>query len=393
MTIAKSYHETANVVRLEPTSAQEELFEKNFGCCRFVFNWCLELKTFMYKETGWNHSGYELMSMLPMLKRENPWLSEVDAWSLQKSVKDLDQAYHRFFTKQNKFPRFKSKRRSGQSFCLGERIETNGSSLRIGKHGWVKCRGLRLETLAADKLQSVTVYKEAGKYYASIMYREELDYQKEHVNSGSSCGIDIGIAHPATIVDGKGNSYFVGKKTQTRLKELEVKRKRYQRRVVRKMKGSKRREKVKLVVQRAYQKEKFVRKDFNHKLSNTLARKYETVVMEDLNLKNMTRSAKGTVDKPGKSVRAKSGLNRELQRMAPGQLYQFLSYKCPRYGGRLVTVDPKNTSLMCRKCKCINKLNRKSQAVFKCIACGHKEHADINAGGNLNDLGLIKVAA
>lgn len=359
----KTWRETSNVVRLEPTGEQITLFEKNFGCCRFVYNWCLDVKKYMYDETGYMYTRYDLSSLLPMLKRENPWLCEVDACSLQKSISNLDQAYQRFFNKQNGFPKFQSKHRSRQSFTVVQDMDTGGQGLRIGKHGWVKCRGLRLETQAADKLQQVTVYKEAGMYYASIMYREELDYPEEHVNLGSSCGVDIGVAHPATIVDDKGRSYFVGKIVQNRLKTMEVKRKRYQRRVARKMKGSKRQKKARIRVQRAYQREKFVRKDFNHKLSNTLARKYETVVMEDLNLRNMTRSAKGTAEKPGKSVKAKSGLNRELLRMGSGQLTTFLAYKTQRYGGRLVLVNPSFTSQTCHMCGCIDKLSRKNQSL------------------------------
>jgi putative transposase len=267
-------------------------------------------------------------------------------------------------------------------------LDIGGEGLRIGKYGWVKCRGLRLEAIAADKLQSVTVYREAGNYYASIMYREELDYPKEHVHSGSSCGIDIGVEHPVTLVNDLDQVHFKGKVVQERLKHLELKRKSYQRRVDRKMKGSKRREKAKIRVQRVYQAEKFVRKDFNHKLSNSIARCYETVVMEDLNLKNMTRSAKGTLEKPGTNVRAKSGLNRELLRIGSGQLYQFLKYKVLRYGGRLVLVNPAFTSQTCHSCGCVDKRNRKNQATFHCTSCGHKAHADANAARNIRYLGV-----
>ena len=384
----KTWRETANVVRLEPTPAQTILFEKNFGACRWLYNYGLELKQKQYKKTKKSLSNYDMHSMIPLLAKQNPWLNEVESTSLRQSLSDMNTAYQRFFKKQSSFPQFKSKHRSRNSFRVVMGLDTGGEGLHIGKHGWVKCRGLRLECMAADKLQSVTVYREAGKYYASILYREELDYPVEHVNLGSSCGIDIGIAHPATVVDDLGRHYFVGKRTQQSLKELEKKRKTYQRRVDRKMKGSNRREKARLKVQRVYQMEKFVRKDFNHKLSNTLARKYETVVMEDLNLRNMTRSAKGCVEKHGKNVAAKAGLNRELLRMAPGQLYVFIKYKVLRYGGKLVLVNPAFTSQTCHECGTVDRLSRKNQATFKCTGCGHSCHADVNAARNIRCLGL-----
>jgi putative transposase len=382
----KTYRETSNVVLLDPTNEQAQLFEQNFGCCRWIYNWGLELKQKLYEDGKQKVSGYDLLNKLHKLKTEYIWLREADAWSLQKSIGDLDQAFKRFFKKTSQFPKFKSKSRSRQSFCVGQNVDALDQKVCLGKHGSVKCRGLRSETQIA-KIQRITVYREAGKYYASIMYREELDVPAEHVHSGSSCGIDIGIAHPATVVDNLDRHYFVGKAVQDRLKTLESKRKTYQRRVDRKVKGSNRQKKARIVVQRIYQQEKFVRKDFNHKLSNSIARRYETVVMEDLNLAGMTRSAKGTVENPGKNVRAKAGLNRELLRMGSGQLTAFLKYKTLRYGGRLVLVNPRYTSQTCHECGTVDKLSRKNQATFHCTSCGHEDHADVNAARNIRVLG------
>lgn len=384
----KTYRETANVVRLYPTPEQAVLLEKNFGCCRWLYNWGLELKQEQFKKTGKSSSNYDLNKMIPMLAEQNQWLRDVESTSLRQSLADLDRAYQRFFKKTSQFPKFKSKNRSRQSFRVVMRLEVCGDLLHVGKHGWVKCRGLRIETQAADKLQSVTVYKEAGNYYASIMYREELDYPTEHVHSGSSCGIDVGVKHPITLVNDKDVVHFKGRAVQDKLKALELRRKKYQRRVDRKQKGSNRQKKARVKVKRCYQQEKFVRKDFNHKTSNVIARRYETVVMEDLKLGNMTRSAKGTVEQPGKSVKAKSGLNRELLRMGSGQLREFLKYKCERYGGRLVLVDPAYTSQTCHCCGTIDSKSRKNQAMYYCTSCGHIDNADANAARNIRVLGL-----
>ena len=127
-----------------------------------------------------------------------------------------------------------------------------------------------------------------------------------------------------------------------------------------------------------------VRKEWCHKVSRTLADGYQTVVMEALMVKNMTKSAKGTIEAPGKNVKAKSGLNRSILASGWGRLQQYLSYKA----GELIEVNPAYTSQTCNKCGNIDKANRPTQSEFKCTGCGHKGNADVNAALNILALGI-----
>ena len=162
------------------------------------------------------------------------------------------------------------------------------------------------------------------------------------------------------------------------LKEKEKRRKFYQRKIARCVKGSNRRKKVKLKLQSAYQAERFVRLNWCHHVSKIIAAKYNLVFMEDLNTQGMTASAKGTVDEPGKHVKQKSGLNREILKTG-----WYILERCLNYKSKVVKVDPKFISQTCSVCGHVDKSNRKSQSEFKCVCCRYPENANINAALNI----------
>ncbi len=135
-----------------------------------------------------------------------------------------------------------------------------------------------------------------------------------------------------------------------------------------------------------------MRKNFLHKLTTHIAKNHGVVVIEDLRVKNMTRSAKGTIRSPGKNVAQKRGLNRAILRQGWGEMEQMLAYKLDRNGGTLVKVSPAYTSQMCGQCGVVDRRSRTSQAVFACAACGHMAHADINAARNILAAGLAVTA-
>ena len=140
-------------------------------------------------------------------------------------------------------------------------------------------------------------------------------------------------------------------------------------------------------------KKRRVRDDFLHKLSSSLVKNqdHEIFAGEDLNLKGMTKSAKGTVDNPGKNVKQKSGLNRSLLNMSFGKFVRMLAYKLELTGRKLILVDPRNTSRTCAKCGHVSKQNRLTQAKFKCVNCGHETNADLNAAVNIKNRGLASL--
>jgi putative transposase len=204
-------------------------------------------------------------------------------------------------------------------------------------------------------------------------------------------GIDLGVVRPVTVAYENGSA-VAGRKASRVLKEKELKRRRYQRQLARKKSGSNNREKARRRVARAYQRERNYRKDWVEKTSTKLATTFRVIIFEDLKLNNMTRSAKGTVDKPGKNVAAKSGLNRELLRLGIAQLVLRTTQKAERLGGVVIKVDPKFTSQTCSECGVIDKFSRKSQAVFHCNHCGCKLNADKNAARNILARGLALAA-
>jgi putative transposase len=134
------------------------------------------------------------------------------------------------------------------------------------------------------------------------------------------------------------------------------------------------------------------RKDWLHKSTTDLAKSHGVVVVEDLRVQNLTRSARGTIEHPGRNVRAKAGLNRSILGMAWGKAEQMLAYKCPLHGGVLVRVDPRNSSIACAKCGHASATNRLNQATFRCVTCRHTTNADTNAAQVLLQRGLTALS-
>lgn len=385
----------SNRVRLYPTPEQAALFEQNFGACRWLYNYMLALHTSSYETTGKAPSCNAMMSMLPELKKTHEWLRIVDSTSLQQVIRrNLASAFKRFFAKIEAYPVFKCKGKSRDSFLVTMSIETNGDMLRIGKHGWVRCRGLRAET-RCSRIISVSVFREAGNYYASVF--------TDHVHSTDiiyptyeACGIDIGVAKPITLAR-DATAVVMGCRTQAKLKRIEKRRKKYQRKLARQQRGtkakpeSKSRKHTKQKIAKMHQCSRFILEDFQHKKSTQIVREHRAVILEDLRIQNMTRSASGTIEAPGRNVKSKSGLNREMLRMAPSRFAHMLEYKCRRYGRGFARVNPAYTSQTCHVCGTLDKNNRKSQAIYSCD-CGYTGNADVNAARNILRIGLATLS-
>ena len=156
-----------------------------------------------------------------------------------------------------------------------------------------------------------------------------------------------------------------------------------QKQLSRKQKFSKNWQKQKLRVQKQHLKIANVRNDFLHKNSTTISKNHALIVMEDLKVSNMSASASGSLEKPGRNVRAKSGLNKAILDQGWYEFRRQIGYKLTWLGGTLLLVPPRNTSLTCNNCGCIDKGNRISQAQFKCVSCGHVDNADFNAAKNI----------
>ncbi|CAO3459485.1 RNA-guided endonuclease InsQ/TnpB family protein [Azospirillum largimobile] len=199
---------------------------------------------------------------------------------------------------------------------------------------------------------------------------------------GPAVGIDLGIAKPMVLSTGEAVMLpRITKQERRRLAAL-------QQWVARRRNGSRNRQKACLGVARFQARLARRRKDAAHKATTRIAKNHGIIVVEDLKVRTMTASAAGTVDEPGRNVRAKAGLNRSLLDVAPAQIRAMLDYKAAWYGSRVVAIPAAYTSQRCCRCGHVDADNRVSQSVFLCQACGHVENADLNAAKNILRLGL-----
>ncbi|MBN3792195.1 RNA-guided endonuclease TnpB family protein [Burkholderia sp. Ac-20353] len=354
---------------LMPTGEQTRDMRRFAGSCRFVFNKALALQKARY-EQGEKKLGYAgLCKQLTGWRNgmETPWLKEAPTHPLQQSLKDLERAYSNFFAKRANFPRFKRKGQS-DSFRYPDpkqiKLDQANSRIFLPKLGWQRYRNSRL---VLGDVRSATVSLRAGKWSVSMLTAREVELP---VPSGPAVGIDVGVARFATLSDGT----FVAPLASFRQHEQRLAK--YQRRMARKVKGSANWKKAKARIQRIHARIANARSDFLHKASNTISKNHAMIAVEDLQVRNMVKSARGTVEAPGRHVRAKSGLNKSILDQGWGEFRRQLEYKTVWRGGYFVAVAPQNTSRTCPCCGHSSADNRKTQARFACVKCSHEANAD-----------------
>lgn len=306
-------------------------------------------------------------NLLPSWKKELEWLSDAPSQVLQQALKNLDRAYANFFAKRADFPRFKKKGlHSSFRYPQGIKLEQHNSRIYLPKLGWVRYRYSR-GVLGIAK--NATVSRSNGKWFVAIQTEREIETPVH--SSESIVGVDMGITRFVTMSDGSHieplNSF---RKQEARLR-------RHQRRMSRKKKFSNNWKKAKAKVQKIHATIANCRKDFLHKSSTTISKNHAVVVIEDLKVSNMSKSASGTKAKPGRSVKAKSGLNKSILDQGWFEFRRQLGYKLDWLGGRLIAVPPQNTSRTCPSCEHVSKDNRTTQAKFECVECGHTNNADL----------------
>ena len=366
---------------LEYDWEEESSMRKFAGACRFVFNKALAIQIENY-EAGNKYISY--VSMAKQLTQwrnsaETPWLSDAPCHSLQHALKDLDRAFKNFFAKRANFPRFKKKGQGG-SFRFPDptqiKLDQNNSRIFLPKLGWIHYRKSRE---VVGELRNVTIKKRGEKWFISIQTEREVTRPAKAATT--AIGIDVGIKRFATMNDGSYidplNSF---KKHQERLRH-------HQQELSRKVKFSQNWKKEKAKVQKIHIGMTNARKDFLHKITTTISKNHALVCIEDLQVSNMSKSASGTKEKPGKNVRQKSGLNRSILDQGWGMFRNQLAYKLEWNGGMLLAVPPQYSSQECPACHHIAKDNRKTQAQFECMSCNYKNHADVVGAMNVLERG------
>lgn len=357
--------------RLQPTSAQEQLFRQYCGSVRWIWNRMLAERSEAYKATGKSPTAYTQIKQLPVLKQleETAWLNTIQSQVLQDAVLDLDEAFKRFFSKQNGYPRFKNKRGHKQSFSYPQGVKVDSGKVWLPKIGWVKFRQSRE---IQGIIKRATIRRKASGWYVSLLCEVDIEIPDPvEITPENSVGIDLGSIDLVTLSDGRktGNSRHY--------RAAERKLARAQRSLSRKQKGSNNRHKQKQRVARLHEHIANCRRDDLHKLSAQLIRENQAVFVEDLNVL-------GIAKRMGKSV-GDAGWS---------ELIRQLEYKAAWQGKTVLKIGRYfPSSKTCSYCGYKHSELALSERTWLCPSCGITLDRDINAAINIKREGLKYVAA
>ena len=358
--------------RIYPTDDQKVLLAKTFGCCRFVYNWALNLKKTAYEERKETLGNVYLTNLMKSeLKTEFEWLSEVNSQSLQSSLRNLDTAYANFFRdKKVGFPRFKS-RKNRQSFQCPQHcsVDFEKGTITIPK---VKGIPAVLHRKFNGTVKTVTISKTpSGKYFASVLVDTDLqELPVTPVKENTTLGIDLGIKTLAVCSDSR--TFDNPKNLQKSVDRLKL----LQKRLSRKQKGSSNRNKARIKVARLHEHIANCRRDNLHKVTYALTHdnQVRTICMENLNVKGMMSN---------------HHLAQAVGDASFGMFLTMLEYKCKWYGINLIKIGRfAPSSKTCSKCGHVYKGLKLSERSWTCPECGTLHDRDFNAACNIKEIGL-----
>ena len=395
-------------IRLIPTKSQLEYFWKASNAARFIYNWSLSERKRLYEEENISETGYGMCNRLTQLKKqpEYSWLNEVHNKVLKKSVLDCDEAFKRMFSKQSRYPKYHSRKRTTPSFYIDPATREKHYITIQGTTGTEyiqKIKFSRNNTVELDKkIGEVKLCKSAteiGLYYLTErhipIYNCRIKFDGKYWNlcfsieipntkvplTDEVIGIDLGIKN--TAICSNEEVYGNINKTNKNIKLLEKRKKRYQRRISRKYESNKQGKKYKKTkniiklenkTRQIDRKLSNTRKTYNHQVSRDIVkRKPKTIVMETLNIKGMMKNRH---------------LSKSIQQQNLYQLKQFIKYKAENQGTRFIEV-PKNykSTQLCSSCGSLHKISL-STRVYKCPVCNLVIDRDLNSAYNLRNYGL-----
>lgn len=352
--------------RLYPNDEQKVLIAKHLGSCRFIYNYALAKKVKAFQTDKTNLSRFDIQAELPDMKKskEYCWLKEVNSLSLQASLANLDSAYTKFFREYKGFPKFKSKKDSKQSFSIPQntKVDFENGRVFIPKFkGGIKARLHR--TFEGIVKTSTITRTTTGKYFISILVEvNELDVSMKPICESKAVGIDLGIKTFAVLSDGTeipNHKY---------LKQSLDKVKRLQRSLSHKTKGSKNRDKAMRKLALAHEKVTNQRNDFLHKVTKYLVSNYDTICLEDLNVKGMVKN---------------HHLAQALSDIAIGTFNTILEYKAKESGVNILRIGRFEPSSKMCTCGYINSNLTLAMREWVCPECGTIHDRDLLAANNI----------
>ena len=358
--------------RLYPNKGQAELLARHFGCSRFVYNYFLNQRKEQYRLTGKSDNYYAQAKSLTKLKKQEAtaWLKEVNSQTLQFAIRSVEVAYINFFQKRAKFPNFKSKH-SKNSFTVPQFASITGCRLFIPKFKeGIKCV---VHREIIGKIGKVTISKTSSeKYFVSVFTDEE--YTTSIEQTGKSVGVDMGIKD--LLITSEGETF----KNNRYTKRYERKLAKAQQHLSRKKKGSRGFENQKLKVARIHEKIRNSRADYLHKCSISLVRRYDTICIEDLNIKGMERN---------------HHIAKSITDASWGSFVSMLTYKAEWNNKKVMKIDrffP--SSQTCNVCGYVNKQTKDlSVREWDCPVCHTHHNRDVNAAINILRFGLSHTSA
>ncbi len=353
-------------MRIYPNARQRELIGRTFGCCRWVYNKCLEERRAAYESTGKSPTRFQQDRMLPSWKAENPWLMEADSHALQQAVADLDRAYQNFFRRCRQggrpgYPRFRSKRDARQSYRTSQGVSVpDARHVKLPKLGLVKARVSR--GIEGRVLSATVKQVPSGRYFVCLCC---TDCPEPEAAPGAIAvlGIDAGVHDLMVRSDG------VKIASPRALARSERRLAREQRRLSRKRKGSASRRKQKRKVARIHERIADQRKDAIHKATTDAVRESQAIAVEDLDVRGMERDRR---------------LAKAVADASMSEMLRQLEYKCSWHGRRFVKVSRWYPSS--KTCSCCGHVLEElplSVRAWTCPACGARHDRDLNAAANI----------
>ena len=384
MKIRKAYK-----FKLKTNDALEKQLWIFAGHCRFVWNyfWRINQSRLSQGHRIMRYSEMDYWSKILKQSQEYSFLAEAPAHNIQQKLKDLDRAYMDAFDKKQPNKRIPKKRKkqlhSSFRFPLPKQFAIDNRRVKLPKIGWV---GFHKSQKIVGEPKNITISHHSGSWYMSVQV--EVLKKPEKFAKDSAVGIDVGIAKLATCATAHDKRVYLPKNSY---RKLENKLALEQRKLKHKQKFSINWIKQNRRIQKIHSKSANIRNDHLHKISTEICKNHATIFIEDLQVSNMSKSAKGTQEQPGRKVKAKSGLNKSILDQGWYKFRNQLEYKSHWQGGIVVAVEPKYTSQTCSSCGKKSKESRLTQSSFLCVNCGFEINADINAARNILAAGLSRV--